>query len=285
MIILDEKEYAKERIKKNDIGDNPYTTINILARYYFHELGLKKKKISEMLIEFLNGTYPRYASNKSTWVNTIESTLKNVAKYPLFESSGVWITTNELDKIAELETVNLKKLAFGFLCLAKYMNQRSDKNDYWTNTEIKEVFDMVGIKCSTKTRALLIGKLIKLGYIKFADKIYNLNIKVLFADEDSDKKLRVFDFRNLGNEYLYYNGGNFVRCAECGLLVENNKNKTKKYCDKCGTYTPLKTKIISCVDCGKAVIVSGSNKRTLRCSECQAIYNKERNKNRNKYKQ
>ena len=279
MIILNEREYANERIRKNDIGENPNITISILAKYYYDQ-DIKKKDIKELLINFLESSYPRYATNKAEWIDTINDIVKDVGKNSLFESSGVWITESELEQIDILDNEILQKLAFTLLCIAKFKNQKLDTNNNWVSTDIKSIYDMACVKCSNKQKAKYIGDLIRKGYLKFANRIDNTNIQVLFLNDESGNKLLVSDFRKLGNEYMYYRGGNFVRCAECGLLISNNKNKTRKYCDNCGTYTPLKTKIISCINCGKAIIVNGSNKRTCRCPECQSMYNRERDRER-----
>ena len=49
-------------------------------------------------------------------------------------------------------------------------------------------------------------------------------------------------------------------------------NKFK--CDKYGTYQPIGTKTIICIDCG--VEVDGNVNRKVRCDECQKIINKEK---------
>ena len=269
-------------IRNNDIGDNPYITLTILARYYCHELNYKPKKIATTLHTFIKSTYPRYTANIKEWTDTIEKISKAASKYMLFESDGVWITEGEFEKIAELNNTIMEKLMFTMLCIAKLNNQKSENNNYWVNTDIKEIFEMAGIKGTIKSRAKRIGKLIKQGYIRFANRIDNLNIQVLFHDEDGEKKLVVTDFRELGNEYLFYCGGDFIRCAECGRLVKNNKNRTKKYCSNCAVYTPGKTKIVTCVDCGKAFVVKPLNTKTCRCRECQQIRRKEMDRQRKK---
>ena len=99
--------------------------------------------------------------------------------------------------------------------------------------------------------------------------VFYLNIQVLFVDEDSKKKFMVSDFRSLGNEYLYRIGENYIRCAECGKLIKNNKYGNKKYCSTCASYNPQETKQVTCVDCGKIFLVDAMNSKTCRCSECQ----------------
>lgn len=280
MVLLNEKEYAEQCIKNNDIGENPYNTLVILSRYYYHVMNYKPKKISAILKEFLELTYPRYSTSKQEWIDTINKLSKSAHDHELFESDGIWITNKELRKIKDLNNVTLEKLVFTMLCLAKYFNQRSDTNNNWINTDVKEIYDMAGINCSIRQRAQKIGELIRQGYIKYAEKIDNLNMQVLFVDDDDDKHLLIYDFRELGNEYLLYNGEKFVRCAECGKLVRDNKRGTKKYCSTCATYIPQGKKRVTCVDCGKVFLVDTMNNRTCRCGECQDRKNKEDTKRR-----
>ena len=275
MIIINEKEYVLNRIKNNDIGENPYITISLLARYYCHELGYKHKKRCLLLNEFLNSTYPRYALNKKEWDETIEKVSKKAPKYELFCSDGVFITDKELDAISKLNNNILEKLAFTLLCLAKLHNQKSKNNNDWVNVEIKDIFNIAGIKSTDKVRAKKIGILINKGYIRYAVPVDNLNIKVLYVDNTGENKLLISDFRELGNEYLLYKGGNFIRCAECGRLIPDNKYHNKKYCKECASYSPKKTKVLTCIDCGKAFIVSATVSNKKRCNNCQQKKNRE----------
>lgn len=269
MVLLNEREYAEQCIRNNDIGENPKETLQVLARYYYYVCGYKPKKIESTLNDFIELTYPRYSASKQDWIDTIKDISKHVRKYELFESDGVWVTERELEKIKKLKNTVLEKLVFTMLCLAKYHNQRKDTNNNWVNTEIKEIYDMAGINCSMRQRAQRIGKLIKKGYIRYAEKIDNLNMQILFMDDTNDKHLLIYDFRELGNEYLLYNGGNYIRCAECGRLVKNNKYGNRKYCSTCAAYVPQDTKQVVCVDCGKIFLVDARITNKCRCDNCQ----------------
>ena len=273
MIIINENEYAQIRIKEKNIGDNIFTTLTILAKYY-HANKIKKKAICFELQKFLEISYPKYSINKSYWMDVIEKTVDKTSKEQLFESDGVLVTENEWDKIQSLGNKILSKLAFTLLCIAKINNQRNQSNNDWVNTDIKDIYKMANISCSVDLRAKRIGKLIELGFIEFAKRIDNLNIKVLFIDNDSPKKFLVRDFRDLGNEYLYRVGENYIRCAECGKLVKNNKFGNKKYCSSCASYTPQDMKQVECVDCGKKIFVNAMNNRTCRCDDCYSLYRK-----------
>lgn len=271
MIVVNENEYAQIRIKNKDIGDNVYTTLSILAKYYYSQ-GMKRKAVCIELQNFLEVAYPKYAINKSYWTEIIEKTATKNAKEKLFESDGVWITESEWEKILTLGNKILGKLAFTLLCIAKINNQRSSSNNDWVNTDIKEIYKLANISCSTDLRAKRIGTLIHSGLAEFAKRVDNLNLKVLFVDDESKKKFLVNDFRDLGNEYLYRIGENYIRCAECGKLIKNNKNGTKKYCNTCAAYTPQETKQIRCADCGKILTIGATNNRTCRCNDCQKKY-------------
>lgn len=66
--------------------------------------------------------------------------------------------------------------------------------------------------------------------------------------------------------------------CECGgMFVQNDKNNKFK-CDVCGNYQPMETKTITCIDCGKEVVVDGIVKNKKRCDECQDVYDAERNR-------
>lgn len=268
MIVVNENEYAQIRIKNKDVGENVYTTLSILAKYYYSQ-GMKRKAVCIELQNFLEVAYPKYSINKSYWTEVIEKTANKNAKEKLFESDGVWITESEWEKIQALGNKILGKLAFTLLCIAKINNQRRSSNNNWVNTDIKEIYKLANISCSVDLRAKRIGVLIHSGLAEFAKRVDNLNLKVLFVDDESGKKFLVNDFRDLGNEYLYRIGENYIRCAECGKLIKNNKYGNKKYCPTCAAYNPQETKQIKCVDCGKIFLVDARITNKCRCDECQ----------------
>ena len=76
------------------------------------------------------------------------------------------------------------------------------------------------------------NKLKELGLIEYAKKINNLNIQVLYIDDESENKLFVSDFRKLGYEWRLYKGEKYIRCADFGILTRKKKGTTK-YCSNC----------------------------------------------------
>lgn len=268
-IILNEKEYAEECLKNKIIDDKPFLSLSIIAKYYYHYLGYRKKKITELLTEFISKYYPRYDCNKTDWDNNIEKIASNVGKYTLYEIDGVWITKSELSTIENIHNKVLERLAFTMLCLGKLSNLKNPNNQGWVNHDVKEIFSLARISCSVTNRYEKIGLLNQLGLLEFPKKNDNLSSRITFIDDNSEKVLFINDFRELGYEYLKYKGENFIRCRECEVLVRNNKSGTKKYCSECAKYTPQETKLLICIDCEEEFSVPGNNKRTIRCPCCQ----------------
>lgn len=204
--------------------------LSIYARYLYHEESFKKAAIIRKLGKFMEENYPRY--NPVNWAANIEKYASKADKYPLCKCNGVWITKNELKTIEELHNKVLERLTFTLLCLAKFSNQRNPKNDNWVNYSNGEIYKMACINTSAFEKDIKYNQLRDLGLIEFAKKVNNLNIRILFLNNESENKLFISDFRKLGYEWRLYKGEKYIRCSDCGILVKNTNNK-RKYCSDC----------------------------------------------------
>lgn len=209
---------------------NTYTFLSMYARYLYHEKGLRKAGILKELNNFMLENYPRY--NPVDWIESLEKYANKAGKYPLCECKGVWITENEIKTINEINDKVLERLAFTLLCLAKFRNFRNLNNNNWVNYSNGEIYSMACINTTAFEKDIKYNKLKELGLIEYAKKINNLNIQVLYIDNDSKNKLFVSDFRKLGYEWRLYKGENYIRCADCNILTKR-KNGTTKYCTNC----------------------------------------------------
>lgn len=272
MIILNEKEYAESCLQDGMVGKKPFLTLFILAKYYY-QCGYRKKKIANLLFDYLSKYYPRYELNEFDWQTSIEKIAANAGSYPLYQISGVKITKSEIEVISDLHSKVLERLMFTMLCLAKFNNEKNPKNNGWINTDAKDVFTCARICCKSEEREIKIGELWQQGLLEFSKRNDNLNCRVTFIDNDGEEELFISDFRELGYEYQKYKGENFIRCAECGILTRGNKNGTKKYCSDCSTYTPQSSKRIVCVDCGNE-FESHPSSRKIRCEGCDLEHKK-----------
>lgn len=276
MIILNEKEYAEDCLRNKVIIGKPFYTLSVLAKYYYHVTGYRKKKIEVALTEFMSKYYPMYNADRLRWDDTIEKIASNAGKYVLCEIDGIWITQAELDTINNIHNKVLERLAFAMLCLAKLNNAKNPKNNGWVSQTAKEIFKLARISCSVTDRYERLSQLYQLSLLELPKRNDNLNCRVTYINDDSEKVLFISDFRELGYEYLKYKGEQFIRCSECGILIRNNKAGTKRYCKECNGYLRKRFKTIVCVDCGTEIEISAKNNRTCRCRECQTIRDREK---------
>ena len=202
----------------------------------------------------------------------------------MHEIDGVWITQSELDVIKGINNKVLERLAFTMLCLAKLNNARNPKNNGWVNQSAKEIFTLARISCSVINRYERLSQLYQMSLLELPKRNDNLNCKVTYINDDSDKVLFISDFRELGYEYLKHKGEKFIRCSECRILIRNNKSGTKRYCKDCSGYTPQRFKTVVCIDCGNEFEVDSRNNRSCRCKTCQTYMDKE-NARKRKQKQ
>ena len=71
------------------------------------------------------------SASLSGWSDMLDKVVKNVDKYPIIKMDGVDISVEEMEAIEKLEGKQLRRLAFTLLCVAKYWDAVSEKNDHW----------------------------------------------------------------------------------------------------------------------------------------------------------
>lgn len=227
-IILDERSWAENAINGLDLGKKPSSTIARLGRYYYSN-GYSKSDIQQLLKEFIIKCDP--SARIAQWEPFIESVAKHSDKYPLIDLAGIEITKQELKKIGELQAKNHRKLMFTMLCLAKYGNAISPKNNNWVNFPAKEIFVLANIKVTTIRQSLMINDLWQAGYIGYSNLVDNVNINVKIVSND-ETEMMITDFRNLGNQYINHTEGGYIQCECCGVCVKETNNRCK-YCREC----------------------------------------------------
>lgn len=241
-IILNENEWAEEMIASHDLGDKPVLTLRRVAGYYYNNK-YNKKEIRRMLENYLISCDPSISLVK--WSDIIERVVRNVAKRKNIDIDGVDITVPEMETINNLKGTQLRRLAFAVLCISKYWDAVAKDNNHWLNTPDNEVVSMANIRTSTKRQSLLFGQLIELGLVKPSKRVDNLNLQVLFG-KPGKIAMHITDFRNLGYQYLKYNGGPYFECQNCGLVIKektDGRGPKTKYCPDCAVKIQAKQKI------------------------------------------
>ena len=221
-IVLNEYNWAREMIAAHDLGKKPYETLCRVARYYLNVRHCTTKETRRMLDRFLIECDPTASLPK--WAATLDHAMVAAKKRDGIEIDSITITLPEIETIETLETKPLKRLAFTLLCLAKY----------WS-TKDSEIMRMANISTSLKRQSELYRTLFERGLVKFSKKVDNTNVQVCFV-QGGATALEVTDFRNLGWQYLKYQGGPFFECYNCGLTVKYSDpvhGKHQRYCKDC----------------------------------------------------
>lgn len=270
-IVLNEYVYAYKYLHEDFYENKPYLTLAILAKYYYHKEGFRKKKIEKLLNEYAEKHSRDYSENKSHWQEYIEKLSRDAGKKPLYEINGVRITKTEMEKIDSIDDERMRRVIFTFLCLAKLGIARNPKKKGWVSDKSQDVFKLAHVSSPIMEQNVIIGKLYKMGLLEFAERNDNLSVRVTFIDEASNEVLFVSDFRELGLEYMNYKHGGYIRCAECDRLFKQTHG-LQRYCSSCSVlYVPQEMKTVTCSECGKEFVVSSKNNKTYRCSDCQRL--------------
>lgn len=241
-IVLNEYDWAERMINNHDLGKRPTETLNRVAKYYFANQ-YSKREVRKMLDTFLIQCDP--SASLSGWSETLDRIAKNIDKYPIIKMDGVDISAKEMEAIEKLGGMQLRRLAFTLLCVAKYWYAVSEKNDYWVNTLDREIMQMANISTSIKRQSAMFAELKAVGMIRFSKKIDNLNVRVNFV-EGGQTALHIQDFRNLGYQYLKYYGGAYFECENCGLTVkiqEPARGRRQKYCPSCAVEVGVRQRV------------------------------------------
>lgn len=244
-IVLDEREYAENVLQSHNLGPKPTEALTRVARYYLSFDGAKKSDARQAVEEFMLRCDPNI--NLVKWQEALDHIMRNAAKHDLINIDSVPITQKELDVCGSLPgdtkrtdllmykgTSNkpLQRLLFTLICLAKYFDAVSSKNNGWVNRPDKEIFKLANVLTSVKRQSLMLNDLLRLGCIGFSRKVDNVNIKVLCIDHTGEPVMQITDFRNLGYRYMMYCGEPYIECEQCGLVTRRRKN-IQKYCPDC----------------------------------------------------
>lgn len=279
----DEIKYA-EIIYKSGFKTKYFSTdLKILALYFRDVLKLKSKDRTNELYDFCGQHIPNY--NKAKHFKIIDSALKyaSARKNKLIVIPKIDIYQDEVAYINSLDIdYNFKRVMFAFLVQIKLNHQVAAIRSGIISTNIhfrggkkkyNSIKKMAKIPQNIKINDDVIYYLNQLGLVKCK---YKGLIELTFlknCNESGDVVISVINYGNSGWYFDYYNGVD--KMALCGYCKQPFKVtvKNKVYCcDECASYKPIETKTITCIDCGKEVIVDSKNTTQNRCSECYKIY-------------
>lgn len=295
-LIGNEKKYI-ENILNDElylVEEKPYTILYLLAQYLYDNEGLRKKKITEKLIDFLNIHYPDYPKQQKALDDICSKIAVKTGGRPLAEVDSITITKPEMRIIKGIKDKALERLAFTMLCIGKLNAAKNPKNkDGWINLDDKEIFEHARVKGeNSKDRKIILSKLYKLKLIEMPLKVDKINYRCTFA-QDGDPELTITDFRELGYQYNQHLGNHFDYCANCGVLIKQRrildekdkqflqemdipvkdyiryarKKNGKVFCKSCKE--KQRYKIIRCTNCGRLIKTYYKSNNDQKCDICK----------------
>lgn len=245
MYIMNEQEFINEiLIEKKKPGEvSMKYLITLLAKKYINENHIYYNDLSNAikakLNEFRIDGYQEYLFAKT--INMIAHKLSDNPEMTAFKILDyVPIYQSEIDKISLLDTYRKKKFLFTVYAIARYMDSNG-----WINKKdlsgIGEVFKLANIQMTQKEKLDLIHDLYVKGFITFSKRIDNMNIHVDLSDGENDEiAYKIYEFKNLGNQYIGNFRNGYKLCEICGKKIKIRNNR-HKYCDACAREKILKT--------------------------------------------
>lgn len=276
-MILNEKKYAEDLYcGKNQDVKSIIKKIGYVTRYQLYVLGYSDKDNYDYTVKWLH----RYHKNfdESCYSNCIADAIKLAHKTPFYNIDHIKITKDELEIISSLDNLRAEKILFVLLCMAKHQGEVYGFSNGLVKYSLPELCKTARVSVPAADREYILYNIIQHGFIGYPKKNNSPCLLVNFIDNDGDEVIRLdeIDCQELAYVYLNWkNNGGYNRCEICNKLFK--KSKYRKYCSECATYQPVGDKIITCVDCGKEFSVSALSTETVRCGECNGIYQKKRN--------
>jgi len=229
-VVFNEAQYAQDVVRTSDLGSSPFQALVCVARY-FMSLGFDADAIRTRV----NALYNR--ENSYGYKDIADSVIKEAGKRDLADIRFLPITAAELETIQGIDGLRRQRVAFALLVIAKYQNEINPRNHNWVNFRHKDVFAMANVKVSVRDQYLLLNDLKTLGLLKYNRRVDNLDVRVLYADDDgaatgNHVALEIYDMRNLGYQLMRYQGGAFLECKSCGIIAPR-KSPRQMFCVEC----------------------------------------------------
>lgn len=282
MLILNEKQYAEDIYlgKINDIK-SIVKKAGYITRYQLHVLGYDKSDNYFYAVKWMNKYHDNF--DESCYSKLIFDAIKKAYKKPFYNVGDIVITKNELESISSLNNPRAEKILFVLLCMAKQQRGIYGFTNGLVKYSLPDLCKMARVSVPTDEREYILYSLIQEGRLDYPKKNDTSCLMVSCIDDNSEAELIIDEVgcKELAYTYLNWkNGGGYDECACCGRLFRKNRNR--KYCYECSKYQPTGDKMVVCVDCGKEFSVQALNTETCRCEDCNAIYQRKRNAEKNK---
>ena len=281
-MILNEKKYAEELyLGRNDEIKSVTAKVGYVTRYQLHVLNYSDDDNYSYTVKWMTKHHNNF--DESCYSKLIADAVKKAHKRPFFDVGSIVITKSELETISSLNNLRAEKILFVLLCMAKQQRVVYGFTNGLVKYSLPDLCKTARVSVPTDEREYILYGLVKSGCLSYPKKNDTSCLIVNFMDDDGEVEFIVdeVDCKELAYVYLNWkNNGGYDRCESCGRLFR--KNRYRKYCYECARYQPTGDKMVACVDCGKEFTVNSLNTETCRCSDCNIIYQRKRNADKNR---
>ena len=244
-LILDELSYCKEMIKKKEYGTNyvKLKTLILLAKYY-RFLGEDTREIKKKLRQVCRMVDPNYNDTIQGW--KLDVAVREMKKRRIRQSISIPITTEELQKIKELNNPALERVAFVYLVYGKFLKYNDTTitkkkvrqiGIFYVNEKSQVIFEKAKVIVRKKERNEMLHVLYEKGML---DSTRYGGVVLKYSSENSPTVFMVENYDDVSLYYRMWDKEQISKC-ECGRLFVR-KNPNEKLCPVCKRERQLEAK-------------------------------------------
>ena len=280
--LFNEQSAIENMIKMKIVdNDNIFVTIKDLARYNYFVNNMDNDDNYKSILKYLQKNSQNI--NEENVYDIIDSCVKKAKKHPFKQVDEVCITQSELQFIKNLDNIKQEKIAFILIASAKYYDAVRGTTKHTAYMRNSDICKLARVTIPVKDRNVFMQFAYDNGVLLRHSRAASTEKTVAFVSQDKNDKiilrLKESDFKDLAYTYLAYKTPHlFRRCIVCKCWIKKD-SKDRQVCKECSKKECIEKntiKLVTCIDCGKAVYADIHNKRVCRCEDCQAEKTKEK---------
>jgi len=230
MLIFNEKTQYYNLIE-NGFEKYPNKRDLIILCNQWLKNGIEKDNLKKRMVEFCcecNSQF-NYAKNEKLLLDVLKN-IENIGnEISAFEfSTNIVFFKSEIDKIKELKSKNLQKIAFIMICLAKWRNANFIYLNSESTIKLKDIFKFAGIKATGIEQERTLYELNSCGFtdVQLKPILKYIIPAILFEGEI------ILNFEIDENMISHWIKFAYPHCERCGCEIIKQSNK-QKYCKEC----------------------------------------------------
>lgn len=236
---VDERKILDNFLKnKKNLNEDTYRKLIVYIKHLKEE-GYNKPQIRNELDKLMEEYYIGFVM--ADWESELDKMVNKYTKpeYKQFKRiNDINITYKELDFIKDYNNIEIEKLLFVMLVIAKSSNSK----ELWVNCDDKDLFKLSNYKYDShkpvvEQRGFLLHDLAQEGLIAFKKDCTSTSFKLLYGEttigEGLTLKIDEANIERIVMEYMNWRGNPQGYCTICGKRIVSRAKKQPIYCSKC----------------------------------------------------